>query len=137
MIFLQNELKYVTQLNLLFQSKNVEPIKLFEDLFLLYKNLLRRLVVPSQLEKLVDSELIEFNFREHLMHTASMYLVLTFIPYYKNLKKRICWMSGNDARTFYVLWPSRFRKGFRIIYHCWKRLLICTQELLHLKSNPI
>lgn len=78
LIFLRNELKNVTQLNLLFQSDNVEPTKLFEDLFLLYKNLLRRLVVPSQLEKLVDSELVEFNFQEHLMHTASMYFGFDF-----------------------------------------------------------
>lgn len=73
LIFLKNELKNVTQLNLLFQSDNVEPTKLFEDLFLLYKNLLQRLVVPSHLEKLVDSELLEINFKDHLMHTALMY----------------------------------------------------------------
>ncbi|KAI4454135.1 hat family dimerization domaincontaining protein-related [Holotrichia oblita] len=78
LIFLKNELKNVTQLNLLFQSDDVEPTKLFEDLFLLYKNLLRRLVVPSQLEKLVDCELVEFNFQEHLMHTASMYFGFDF-----------------------------------------------------------
>ncbi|KAK0078654.1 hypothetical protein PV326_009214 [Microctonus aethiopoides] len=78
LIFLRNELKNVTQLNLLFQSDNVEPTKLFKDLFLLYKNLLKRLVVPSQLEKLVDSELVEFNFRKHLMHTASMYFGFDF-----------------------------------------------------------
>lgn len=59
------------------QSDNVEPTKLFEDLFLLYKNLLR-LVIPSYLEKLVDSELVEFNFKEHLMHTASMYILFDF-----------------------------------------------------------
>lgn len=56
----------------------LKPMKLFEDVFLLYKNLLKRLVVPSQLEKLVDSELIEFNYREHLMHTASMYFGFDF-----------------------------------------------------------
>lgn len=78
LIFLKNELKNMTQLNLLFQSDNVEPIKLFEDLFLLYKNLLRRLLVPSQLKKLVDSELVDFNFLEHLMQTASMYVGLDF-----------------------------------------------------------
>lgn len=78
LIFLKNELKNVTQLNLLFQSDDVEPTKLLEDLFLLYKNLLRRLVVPSQLEKLVDSELVEFNFKEHLMHTASIYFGYDF-----------------------------------------------------------
>ncbi|KAK0169172.1 hypothetical protein PV328_012378, partial [Microctonus aethiopoides] len=59
-------------------NDNVEPTKLFEDLFLLYKNLLKRLVVPSQLEKLMDSELVEFNFQKHLMHTASMYFGFDF-----------------------------------------------------------
>lgn len=78
LIFLKNELKKVTQLNLLFQSENVEPTKLFEDLFLLYKNLLKRLVVPSYLDKLVDSELVEFDFKNHLMHTASMYFGFDF-----------------------------------------------------------
>lgn len=65
-------------LNLLFQSDNVEPIKLFEDLFLLYKNLLKRLVVPSQLEKVVDCELVEFDFQQHLMHTTSIYFGYDF-----------------------------------------------------------
>ncbi|XP_063366388.1 uncharacterized protein LOC134654851 [Cydia amplana] len=78
LIFLKNELKTVTQLNLLFQSDNVEPTKLFEDLFLMYKNLLKRIVVPSQLEKLVDSELMDFSFQEHLMHTSSVYLGYDF-----------------------------------------------------------
>lgn len=78
LIFLKNELKNITQLNLLFQSDNVEPTKLFEDLFLLYKNLLQRLVVPAYLDKLVDSELVEFNFKDHLMHTASMYFGFDF-----------------------------------------------------------
>lgn len=88
LIFLKNELKYVTQLNLLFQSNNVEHITLFEDLFLLYKNLLKRLVVPSQLEKLVDSELLEFNFREHLMHTASMYFGFDFHTISQELEEK-------------------------------------------------
>lgn len=86
LIFLKNELKNVTQLNLLFQSDNVEPTKLFDDLFLLYKNLLRQLVIPSQLEKLVDSELIEFNFKEHLMHTASMYFGYEFQNFSQELE---------------------------------------------------
>ncbi|XP_023941123.2 uncharacterized protein LOC112048021 [Bicyclus anynana] len=88
LIFLQNELKHVIQLNLLFQTNNVEPNKLFEDLFLLYKNLLKRLIVPSQLEKLVDSELIEFNFREHLMHTASMYFGFDFHSISRELEEK-------------------------------------------------
>lgn len=88
LIFLKNELKNVTQLNLLFQSDNVEPTKLFEDLFLLYKNLLRRLVVPAQLEKLVYSELVEFNFKEHLMHTGSIYFGFDFQNISQELDER-------------------------------------------------
>lgn len=89
LVFLKNELKTVTQLNFLFQSDNVEPTKLFEDLFLLYKNLLQRLVVPSYLEKLADSELVEFNFKEHLMHTASMYFGFDF----QNISQKL---TAND-----------------------------------------
>lgn len=86
--FLKSELKNVTQLNLLFQSDDVEPTKLFEDLFLLYKNLLRRLVVPSQLEKIVDSELMDFNFQEHLIHTASIYFGFDFQNISRELEEK-------------------------------------------------
>lgn len=88
LIFLKNELKNVIQVNLLFQSDNVEPTKLFEDLFLLYKNLLKKLVVPSQLEKLMDCELVEFNFQEHLMHTTSIYFGYDFQSISQELEER-------------------------------------------------
>ena len=51
LVFLESELKNITNVNKLFQSDNVEATKLFEDVFLLYKNLLQKLVVPSQLKK--------------------------------------------------------------------------------------
>ncbi|CAH0556657.1 unnamed protein product [Brassicogethes aeneus] len=94
LIFLKNELKNVTQLNLLFQSDDVEPTKLFKDLFLLYKNLLKRLVVPKQLEKLVDSEQVDFNFQELLMHTASMYFGFDF----QNISQELEAIDLSDVR---------------------------------------
>lgn len=94
LIFLRNELKNVTQLNLLFQSDNVESTKLFEDLFLLYKNLLQRLVVPSRLEILVDSELLEFNFKDHLMYTASMYFGFDF----QNISQQLAPRDLSDVK---------------------------------------
>lgn len=77
LIFLRNELKTITQLNQLFQSNQVEPVKLFED-FLLYKNLLPKIVVPAQLQKIKDNELVKFDFHSHLMHTSSIYLGYDF-----------------------------------------------------------
>ena len=65
LVFLKNELKAITQLNQLFQSNQVEPVKLFEDLFLLYKNLLQKIVVPAQLQKVDDSELTTVLLKNH------------------------------------------------------------------------
>lgn len=87
MIFLKNELKSVIQLNTLFQSDNVESLKLFEDLFFMYKSLLKRLVVPSQLEIVLDCELVKFNFGQHLMHTTSMYFGYDFQTISQELKE--------------------------------------------------
>ena len=49
-----------------------------EDLFLLYKNLLHRLVVTSYLDELVESELVEFNFKDQLLQKGSMYFGFDF-----------------------------------------------------------
>lgn len=103
LIFLKNELKNVIQLNLLFQSDNVEPTKLFEDLFLLYKNLLKRLVVPSQLEKLVDCELVEFNFQEHLMHTTSIYFGYNFQTISQELEQSDLLDVRERCKNFFVV----------------------------------
>ncbi|XP_053596147.1 uncharacterized protein LOC128668022 [Microplitis demolitor] len=110
LLFLQNELKHVMQLNLLFQSNHVEPVKLFEDLFLLYKNLIKRLVVPSQLEKLVDSELVEFNFREHLMHTASMYFGFDFHTISRELEKKDLLDVRERCKTFLCSLAEQIQK---------------------------
>ncbi|XP_063540742.1 protein FAM200B-like [Cydia strobilella] len=85
LVFLRDELKHVTQINMLFQSEHCEPTKLLEDLFLLYKKILQKLVVPSQLQKIHDSELAEFNFQLYLMHTASLNLGYDFEEVAKNL----------------------------------------------------
>lgn len=76
--FLKNELKQTIELNILLQSDNVEPTKLLEDLFLLYKSLLKKLVLPCQLEKIDDDSIVDFNFRAHLMHTSAMYFGYDF-----------------------------------------------------------
>lgn len=49
-----------------------------EYLFLLYKNLFHRIVVTSYLDELVESELVEFNFKDQLLQKASMYFGFDF-----------------------------------------------------------
>lgn len=49
-----------------------------EYLFLLYKNLLHRIVVTSYLDELVESELVEFNFKYQLWQKASIYFGFDF-----------------------------------------------------------
>ncbi|XP_045504523.1 transcription factor Sp5-like [Colias croceus] len=51
LMFLKERLKPVTNLNMLFQSENVESVKLLEDVYLLLRGLLQKLAVPAQLEK--------------------------------------------------------------------------------------
>lgn len=103
LVFLKNELKAITQLNQLFQSNQVEPVKLFEDLFLLYKNLLQKIVVPAQLQKVDDSELTNFNFHPHLMHTSSIYLGYDFESIAKRIEERDLIDVRERCKNFLVI----------------------------------
>lgn len=88
LVFLKCELKSITQLNLLFQSDHVEPVKLLEDLFLMFKSLLQKLVVPSSLQKFGDRDLTDFDFQSHLMHTSAMYFGFEFHSIAQNIVER-------------------------------------------------
>lgn len=85
LVFLKSELKNVVQLNMLFQSDNIEPTKLFEDLYLLYKNLLNKIVVPGRLQKVSDDDLVSFDFKSHVMHTAAINFGYNFECIAKNI----------------------------------------------------
>ncbi|CAG5090262.1 Similar to ZNF862: Zinc finger protein 862 (Homo sapiens), partial [Cotesia congregata] len=58
LVFLYSNLKLLTNLNKLFQSNDIEMFKLLDDLFFLYKSILQQIVVPSQLEKIKDDDLV-------------------------------------------------------------------------------
>src|SRR5277367_5372372 len=78
LVFLRNILKSVCETNAMFQGENVESLKLFEDLLLLYKSMLKKIVVPNILQKVPNDRLVEFNFMEHIMHTTIMYFGCEF-----------------------------------------------------------
>jgi len=46
-IFLKSTLQVICKTNLLFQSNDVSPFILFQDLLLLLKNMLKKIVVPD------------------------------------------------------------------------------------------
>ena len=68
--FLLFILKKVTSVNKLFQSDQVNPLQLFDDLHNVLYFLLQQIVVPQQLEKMNHSEIATFDFKEHLMPTS-------------------------------------------------------------------
>lgn len=78
-------------LNMLFQSENVEPVKLLVDVYLLLRGILQKLVVPSQLEKVDDKDLITFDFKRYLMHTSAINLGY-------ETENLLCEINENDTR---------------------------------------
>lgn len=87
LIFLRNELKSICRVNVIFQSDNIEPLKVLEDLFLLFKSVLKKIVVPSQLDQQKDSDLTRFNFQNYVIHTSAIYLGYDFECYTKEFLK--------------------------------------------------
>ncbi|XP_018365745.1 PREDICTED: uncharacterized protein LOC108763808 [Trachymyrmex cornetzi] len=67
LIFLRDALKDITNINKLFQSNEIEPLKLFKDLNHLLYLILQKIVVPSQLEKVKHQDLTNYNFQDYLM----------------------------------------------------------------------
>ncbi|CAG5048387.1 unnamed protein product [Parnassius apollo] len=86
--FLDVHLRQVTKVNCLFQSDNVDPTKLLEDLFLLFKNILQIIVIPRKLEIVTDGEYASFGFQEHLMHVSAMHFGYTVEEALSKLDRR-------------------------------------------------
>jgi len=103
LIFLRSELKSITQVNKLFQSNQVEPLKLFEDLFLLYKSLLQKIIVPAQLQKVNDSELANYDFHPYIMHTSSIYFGYDFESVAQALNKNDLTDVRERCKNFLVI----------------------------------
>ncbi|XP_037945175.1 uncharacterized protein LOC119677758 [Teleopsis dalmanni] len=101
--FLKNELKTITQLNLLFQNNQVEPVKLFEDLFLLYKNVLQKIVVLAQLQNIEDNEITNFDFHPYLMDTSSIYLGYDFESAAQNINASDLTEIRQRCKNFLVI----------------------------------
>lgn len=97
MVFLKSILQVICKTNLLFQSDDVSSFKLFQDLSLLLKSMLKKIVVPDQLKKISDEQLINYDFEQYLMYTDSMYfgyefdlIAKTLVPQDKENVKKGC-----------------------------------------------
>lgn len=65
-------LRSIIELNRLFQSDSVDPVKLFKDLNDAVYSLLQMLVVPSQLKKISHYDLAKFDFKSFCMPLECM-----------------------------------------------------------------
>ncbi|KMQ85738.1 zinc finger protein [Lasius niger] len=65
--FLSTTLKNIMALNRLFQSNSVDPVKLFKDLNNVIFSILQMLVVPSQLQKILQYDLATYDFKRVCM----------------------------------------------------------------------
>lgn len=108
--FLDVHLRQVTKVNCLFQSDNVDPTKLLEDLFLLFKNILQIIVVPRKLESVTEGEYASFDFQAHLMHASSMHLGYTVEEELSKLVRQDKEDVRERCKTFLVILCSELQK---------------------------
>ncbi|CAG5028171.1 unnamed protein product [Parnassius apollo] len=108
--FLDVHLRQVTKVNCLFQSDNVDPAKLLEDLFLLFKNILQIIVIPQKLETVTDGEYASFGFQEHLMQSA-MHFGYTVEEALSKLDRVTKKTYVRDAKPFLLFCVPNYRKG--------------------------
>jgi hypothetical protein len=78
LLCLRNILREVTRVNMLFQSEQVDVLKLTEDLLNLFRLLMQYVVLPAALETCRMSNLPSFPFREHLMPARCVHLGYDF-----------------------------------------------------------
>jgi hypothetical protein len=78
LVFLKYNLEKICQVNTMFQSENVNQFLLFQDLLLLFKSILKVIVVPAQLQKISQHNLISFEFDKYLMHDDAIYFGYSF-----------------------------------------------------------
>jgi hypothetical protein len=71
-------LKEITRVNILFQSEQVEVLKLTEDLMNMFATLMQFVVIPSVLSKCSINDMPTFLFRNHLMPTSCVHFGYEF-----------------------------------------------------------
>lgn len=102
LIFLRDVLKDITNVNKLFQSSEVEPLKLLKDLNYLLYLILQRIVVPDQLEKVKNQDLINYNFQDYLMSADCVYYGYYFNEFSANINPQNLKDIKERCRAFYI-----------------------------------
>lgn len=76
--FLHFVLDEVCKVNVAFQSKNANPLLMFQDPGECFMKLLKMVVVPDHMKFVKNSNCLEFDFENFLMHTSSIYFGYNF-----------------------------------------------------------
>ncbi|KAI5638384.1 sugar transporter domain-containing protein [Phthorimaea operculella] len=134
--FLSAQLKPITTLNMLFQSENVESVKLLEDVYLLLRGILQKIVVPAQLEKVNDKDLITFDFKAYLMHTSAISLGYET----ENLLRQISETESRELRerckNFLVTLCSEVQNRTPEHIHVLKSVALLTPQIATSQAKP-
>ncbi|XP_011058749.1 PREDICTED: uncharacterized protein LOC105148626 [Acromyrmex echinatior] len=136
--FLSSILSKVTAINKLFQSDNVDPLKLFDDLMLY--SLLQKIVIPQHLKKKTRRQNLEhFELRQYLMSTNCLNLGYEFNltcagrppQNVKNIMHRsilsLPCSNASDERMFLII--NIVKDKLR------NKMFIKTKTILHLRDN--
>ncbi|XP_045502900.1 uncharacterized protein LOC123699895 [Colias croceus] len=124
------------RLNMLFQSENVESVKLLEDVYLLLRGLLQKLVVPAQLEKLSDKDLITFDFKQYMMHTSAINLGHDTEVLLREVNQNEACELRDRCRNFMVTLCSEVQSRTPEHIHILKSVSLLTPQIATSQVKP-
>lgn len=110
LVFIKSTLVVICKTNVLFQGENISPLILFQDLMLLLKGMLKKIVVPAQLQKISDSELVNFCFDNYVMSTSAIYFGYDFELIIKNMKQEEVHSVKERCKNFIVIFCKQLQK---------------------------
>ncbi|KAL1448682.1 hypothetical protein WDU94_000558 [Cyamophila willieti] len=79
MIFLRTHLRAITSTNKMFQSENVESLKLLQEVNMLFQNYLSLIIPPSRLDKIKHSDYSTFDIRSCVMGASCVNFGFHFV----------------------------------------------------------
>ncbi|XP_026685955.1 uncharacterized protein LOC113471198 isoform X2 [Diaphorina citri] len=87
--FLLEIIKKVNKVNTLFQSDQVDPSRLLDDLYDLFYSVISRIVTPSHLSKMKQTDVAHFDFKQYIMPLPCVQFGYEFNKYSSTVSSNI------------------------------------------------
>jgi len=108
--FLKNTLSKVVYLNKLFQSNDMDPLKLLNDLNDLLYSLLNIIVVPNQLNKVSRSNLVSYDFEQYTMGSTCINYGYYFTKHSSLISSEHLLEVQNRCKQFMIILCKEIQK---------------------------